>query len=753
MQKKQNLRKMNQNARMVFIIQLTLDFLKLLNKNYSITAAEENEVIRIQQIINNSFTGTSLQKQDELNNLHPPEKSEVIKKIEESLEDIRINKQSLYITKKEIDDSFNNLKVILESRNELSNILKDFNTSTKVILNEQEMLVKLNKSIDKIYTLYDSTTSILAFFDSSREEVVEKIRFMTDFEEIENGINFFTFNTSFVEAGDYLKTYNMLKKIAIARYFHYMSNTLQVFLNLFDGLPSEDKFMQFILNYVPNNMDMKYYNVPKKINKIKELQIFFENKSENDDDLKRTIETIKNNFIKQRGKLLKPFYEEVFVKIGEDFKTVNNNLSQIIKFTLCEIIYFANIFQARITDSTYILQHFISDLYDNLYNTLRPIIVSSDSLEDLLMLIESLSEYFGLLFLENEDKEIIIQFFKNLNKKFDPTEEDLNILLKHTGMIFEIIRVSKILIRPIIMKLVQDTQEKIFFRINLHLKTNFDELEADFPKISKYEETIGKNQKHFNLLHFYLRRMSVVLEILKNKLDQKVINELTIISIENFITILNNKILENRNQLTIEFQIYIIQQIILAIKILEEYQIEAIESDIEIDFYAITDIFKNNVIQSFFDFKDILVNSSPKISNRTRDFKKILYNNLLKSYKILINIVNEFVFKRDIMEVVYKIRNKEIIDEKYLNEKIKADVFSDFYTSFEKIILEIKSQIKIIDSAIAEKIVLMILENINNIIAQIRTETFKYEHLPINAILQSETVNHNLNSLKDSLFE
>jgi hypothetical protein len=723
----------------------------MLNKNYNISTSEENNVIKVQQIINNAFTQVTQRvdvKADRDNKI-----SEFVSRTEKTLDDIRINKSSLIVTKQEIDDSFNNLNVILESRNELSKILKDFNSSTRVIMNEQEKMVKLNKSIENIYKIYEATTSILAFFDSGKEDVVEKLRFITDYEEIENGINFFTLNTTYVEADEYLKTYNMLKKIAIARYFHYISNTLQAFFHLFEGKVSEDQFMSFILNYVPSNMDKKYYNFPKNFPKIKEIQIFFENKSVNDYDMKRTIETVKCNFMKQRVSLLKPFYEEILTKIKEDFKTIRGSLEQLIRLTLCEVIYFKTIFQTKILDSTYIVKQLTDDLFDNLYNTLRPIIVQSDSLDNLFDLIEGLSDNFGMLFLESEDKDIIVQFFSNLNKKTKLEENDLKVLLLNISQISEIIKISKILIRSTIMKLVQDTQEKIFFRINLHLKNNFDELESDFTHISQYEEILSNNHKHFGLFHFYLRRMSVILELLKNKLDKKVLNEITSISIDNFINILNNKILENRNNLTIEFQIYIIQQIILAIKILEEFQIEAVDTDIEIDFYSVTDIFTNN-IQSFFNLKDIIINSAPKISNISRDFKKILYNNLLKSYKILINLVNEFVFKREIMEVVYKIRNKETTSEKFLSEKIKQENFTELYNNFEKITLEIKSQIKIIDKPIAEKIISMILENINNIISQIKTETFKYEKLTeINSILQSESVNHNLITLKDSLFE
>jgi hypothetical protein len=709
----------------------------MLNRQYNLSNEEESTILNIQQTIAHGFT---TEQKNTLCDQPINSKVILIDKLATNLADIKSHKSSLLNIKKEIEDSFNNLHTILESRNELSNILKDFNNSTKSIINEKEKLVKLNKNIEKIYKIYEETKSILAFFDSTTENIVEKIRFTSDYEEIENGISFFSLNSKYIEATEYLNTYHMLKRIAITRHYQYISNQLQNYN--YEGITINDELFNIILKLIPKNIDSKYYNFPITYEKMKVSQLFFEKKSNYDEDVKRVLETLKQNYIKQRMKLLKPFYNEIFFNMNNDLKNVNNDLSEIMRYTICEIIYFVTIFQSKILDSVYIIQNLTSDIYDSLYNTLRPIIVSSDSLDELFFLMEGLSDNFNLFFLENEDKEFVINYFRGI------IDED--IISKYTHNIFEMIKISKILVRPTIMKLVQDTQEKIFFRINQHIKSNFLELENDFSNISNYENIVSKTHKHFPIFHFFLRRMSVILEILKNKLDQNVLNELIVFSIEKFILILNSEILSKRNNLTISFQIYIIQQIILAIKLIEEAQVDAIETGIEIDFYSITDIFKNN-INNIFNIKDIIVNSAPKVFDKTRDFKKILYNNLLKSYKILINIVNENLFGRNLMDIVYKIRNKEKIDN--IEDKIKVETFQELYTSFEKIILEVKTQIKTIDTAIAEKIISMIVENINNIISQIKQETIKYDNLSANTFLQCEEYNHNLVKIKDSLFE
>lgn len=718
--------------------------------------------------------------------------SETIKKFSKTLEEVENTSKFLLKVKDEIDSSFDKLKNILESRNTLSTILKDFNNTTKSIMNEKNKISKLNTSIEKIYKMYEDTKSIEAFFENSKEDCVEKIRFTSDYEEIENGISFFTLNSSYIEAENYLNTYNMLKRIAITRYYNYMSQSLQNFFNSFEGININDEFFNFMLNFAPKNINKKFYNFPKNFEKIKNIQNFFEAKAKYDYDVKKSLEAIKHKFIDSRINFLKNFYEEIFGEINKAFfnktneKDITNSsppkrfseivysaIAEISKMTILEIIFFTTIFQTKSSENTYILQKLTSDIYSTFYNYLRPIIVNSDNLDQLFILFDGFDHNFGIFFLDiledentknREDiKNRVISFFshlKDLNIE-DKIQCDLTILNSQAAYekIISILKVSKILIRPTILKLVQDVQEKIYFKINMHVRSNFIDLESDIPSLSVHEERVALNYPHFKLFHFFLRRLSIVLELLKNKLDKGVVNELTVFCIEKFITILNEEILNNKT-LTFEFEVYIIQQILLGIKIMEDFEVEAVQTGVDIDFYSITDIFSSNLQNLFsnLNIKDILVNSAPKLYDKTRDFKKILLNNLLKAYKILINLVNENIFGREIMDVVYKLRNKETIDEKLIDMRIKdkKEFLCDLYSRFEKNIHELKSQIRLIDVTISNKLSGMIIENITNITNMLHKEVSKYksqEYEEISAILDWEVVSQNLNNIKISIFQ
>jgi hypothetical protein len=606
------------------------------------------------------------------------------------------------------------------------------------------------------------------------------MRFTSDYDEIENGINFFQINTTYVEAENYLDTYLMLKRIALTRYYNYMSNSLQVFFNLMDGIAVKDEFFNSILDHIPKNMNKKIYNVPKNFEKIKIVQQFFETKSKYDYEVKRTIEDIKKKFVEQRSAMLKPFYEEILNEIGKSFsKTplneaeknkVNFSFGEISKFLICEILFFSILFQSSIQDNIYILQKITYDLYENLYNHLRPIIVASDSihLEELLLLFDSLSENFVLFFIELTDKDgqaynieevnqKILMFFrsfyitvnqKEINSEIDiksrsntPISEDL--IKKKIEPIYEIIKISKILIRPTILKLVQDIQEKIYFAVHFLIKNNLIEFDEG-SNLSFHEEKVAINYPHFRLFHYFLRKMAILFDLLRNKLDSKVLNELAAFAIEKFIANLNEEILNKKN-LTYDFEIYIIQQILLGIKITEEFEVEAVESGVEIDFYSITEIFKNNFSNLFsnFSFKDMIFNSAMNVYDKTRDYKKILYNNLLKSYKILINLVNEFIFGRDLMDLVYKMRKKESLDDSIFQERIKQRKENLLLTeeNFKKIIQELNNQIKIIDPKIAEKLSLTILENINNILNLFRIVVANSQELSDLKICENLNIN------------
>lgn len=148
------------------------------------------------------------------------------------------------------------------------------------------------------------------------------------------------------------------------------------------------------------------------------------------------------------------------------------------------------------------------------------------------------------------------------------------------------------------------------------------------------------------------------------------------------------------------------------------------------------------------------MNSIPKSSEKFRNFKNILYNNLLKSYKILITITNDYVFGRDNMEIIYKVRSNELIDNDYLNSKhIDESKFTEIYNNFSKIIEEIKLQIQIIDQNIAMTVSKMILENVEQSLLIFENEFSKNREkfaTTLN-IISSENTNKNLSSIMKNL--
>ena len=202
----------------------------------------------------------------------------------------------------------------------------------------------------------------------------------------------------------------------------------------------------------------------------------------------------------------------------------------------------------------------------------------------------------------------------------------------------------------------------------------------------------------------------------------QILNQIIISSIEIFLSILNAEILNKKN-LSYNFQIYIIQQILLCLEIVETFQIETVETGIELDFNFITDMFKTNyetIVSGKFTVAEVLSNSAPKILDKTRDYKKILYNNLLKSYKMFVNLSNEFIFGRELIDIHTKIKSKEKTDE--LIELIitkQKDIIAilEEMTSKENAILkDFEEQIKMVDESVNEKINKVVKDNMNRIL-------------------------------------
>ena len=120
----------------------------------------------------------------------------------------------------------------------------------------------------------------------------------------------------------------------------------------------------------------------------------------------------------------------------------------------------------------------------------------------------------------------------------------------------------------------------------------------------------------------------------------------------------------------------------------------------------------------------------------------------------MITITNDYVFGRENMEIIYKVRNNETIDEEYLNSKESDEIkFTEIYNNFSKIIEEIKLQIQIIDKNIAVTVSKMILENIEQSLLIFETEFSKKREkfaTTLN-IISSENTNKNLSSIMKNL--
>ena len=250
----------------------------------------------------------------------------------------------------------------------------------------------------------------------------------------------------------------------------------------------------------------------------------------------------------------------------------------------------------------------------------------------------------------------------------------------------------------------------------------------DFPSFGLYEESLYEKYSHFSLFHYFLKRIVIVHEIFSSKLDDKILNVLIISSIETFISILNTEILNKRN-LNYEFQIYIIQQILLCLEIVEQFKLETVEDeviDVGLDFNFITEMFKtnyDNITKGKFTIAQVLSNSAPKILEKTRDFKKILYNNLLKSYKMYVNLANEFIFGRNMVNVYNKITsltngnvNKNGIDGIFVNnQKEFEDKMEKIEESKGVVLKHFEEQIKIIDTSVNEKLNKIVCDNVDKI--------------------------------------
>ena len=740
---------------------LRLDFYNYLNKNCKLPEETEDKILKLNLILTNSFSPKNLYEQNNINNYknqkenNATENSSTFNSIQNSLNYIKNTEDNLKLLDTQVDMSINKLSSIIDSRNNLQNTLKDFNVTTKKVLNEKEKMGKLLKYIKSYYNFYIDAISIYEFLKN--ESCVVKYRFTEDYQKILDGIGFFSLNTNFTESSTYLQKYKTLKVMSINKYYEYIDKSINNnhITNLIP--PEEGSFLDLLISELDDEeikLDIKEkYFLYLNQEKMKNLIAFFEEESKDDEDVKPSHNKLKTKYIDIRTSLIKNIYNEIFNEINNNFynhenhKTFNTKfnilLRKIILHSFIEIVHYGELFGHNYRNDVYILQSLVKFIYNSLYDTIRPLIASMVSLEDLIIIFDAFTKSTAIFFLnitptntnpliteendinkkiiEDENKEII-SFFK----KFLPKTPE-EIILGNLFIFRNFLDINQHLMRPTLLHLIQDLQEKIYIKVSIHIKNNFNEIEQDFPSFGLYEEkwTSNEKYKYFPFFHYFLKRIVILYEIFNKKLEDKIVSQIITSAIETFISELNNELLNKKN-LNYEFQIYMIQQILLCLQTVNNFNIDIIKVDIDLgkSNNSVTDAFKINyepIIKGKISIRQMLKSFRPEIMETTKDFKKILYNNLLKCYKMFINLSNEFVFGTKILDIYSNINkneknNKENIIKKILeNEEEFCQKLKDVDCNKKIVGDKFGEQIKNIDDNVFDKIMKVFEDNVTRI--------------------------------------
>ena len=740
---------------------LRLDFYNYLNKNCKLPEETEDKILKLNLILTNSFSPKNLYEQNNINNYknqkenNATENSSTFNSIQNSLNYIKNTEDNLKLLDTQVDMSINKLSSIIDSRNNLQNTLKDFNVTTKKVLNEKEKMGKLLKYIKSYYNFYIDAISIYEFLKN--ESCVVKYRFTEDYQKILDGIGFFSLNTNFTESSTYLQKYKTLKVMSINKYYEYIDKSINNnhITNLIP--PEEGSFLDLLISELDDEeikLDIKEkYFLYLNQEKMKNLIAFFEEESKDDEDVKPSHNKLKTKYIDIRTSLIKNIYNEIFNEINNNFynhenhKTFNTRfnilLRKIILHSFIEIVHYGELFGHNYRNDVYILQSLVKFIYNSLYDTIRPLIASMVSLEDLIIIFDAFTKSTAIFFLnitptntnpliteendinkkfiEDENKEII-SFFK----KFLPKTPE-EIILGNLFIFRNFLDINQHLMRPTLLHLIQDLQEKIYIKVSIHIKNNFNEIEQDFPSFGLYEEkwTSNDKYKYFPFFHYFLKRIVILYEIFNKKLEDKIVSQIITSAIETFISELNNELLNKKN-LNYEFQIYMIQQILLCLQTVNNFNIDIIKVDIDLgkSNNSVTDAFKINyepIIKGKISIRQMLKSFRPEIMETTKDFKKILYNNLLKCYKMFINLSNEFVFGTKILDIYSNINkneknNKENIIKKILeNEEEFCQKLKDVDCNKKIVGDKFGEQIKNIDDNVFDKIMKVFEDNVTRI--------------------------------------
>ena len=233
--------------------------------------------------------------------------------------------------------------------------------------------------------------------------------------------------------------------------------------------------------------------------------------------------------------------------------------------------------------------------------------------------------------------------------------------------------------------------------------------------------------KYFPFFHYFLKRIVILYEIFNKKLENKIVSQIITSAIETFISELNNELLNKKN-LNYEFQIYMIQQILLCLQTVNNFDIDIIKVNIDMGNNSVTDAFKTNyepIIKGTISVRQMLASFRPEIMETTKDFKKILYNNLLKAYKMFINLANEFVYGIKLLDIYSNINKKEKNEENIVNKILdNENEFTQRIKEIEKnkkiVADKFEEQIKNIDENVYDKIMKVFDDNILRIKNEIK---------------------------------
>ena len=291
-----------------------------LNKNCKLPEETEDKLLKLNLILTNSFSPKNIPDKNNIsqNNQENPknieENSSTYNSIQNSLNEIKSTEDNLKLLDTQVDMSINKLNSIIDSRNNLQNTLKDFNETTKNILNEKEKMGKLLKYIKSYYNFYIDAISIYEFLKN--DSCVVKYRFTEDYKKIINGIGFFSLNTNFTESNTYLQKYNTLKVMSINKYYEYIEKSINN-NHITNLIPSEeDSFLDLLIKELGEddinlNIKEKYFLYLNQ-EKMKNLISFFEEESKDDDDVKPSHNKLKTKYIDIRTSLIKNIYNELF---------------------------------------------------------------------------------------------------------------------------------------------------------------------------------------------------------------------------------------------------------------------------------------------------------------------------------------------------------------------------------------------------------------------------------------------------------